>query len=347
MELTIYDPNFIAIEVVDNFFSLIWTKRYSSYGDFQIEVPLEDGIPDWIRCDNYVTNSDDNEEGYYMIIDTIETQDNEDHGKSIIVSGKSLEYILNRRIVWEQTAYSNRKTSAIIQDLLNKSFISPSLGIRKMDNFVFELQADVSDLSTVSAEYTGDSIYTSVINLAAEDHYGISIRYQNDTRIFLCKMYKGVDRTVIFDNYKGAVIFSTDMDNLISSNYLESTEKYANVILAMGQGTGANRTRYILGTVSGFNRREYYKDARDVSTSAALQQRANEALKENDIKQVLEGEIISEPFIYGQDYFVGDIVEIQNSFGIVRKARIEEMIFSQDESGINIYPTVEIINEEE
>lgn len=345
MELTIYDLNFKEIAIVDVFYSLIWTKRYSSCGDFQIEVPMEDTFPEWIKCENYVTNSDDQEEGYYMIIDSIDTKDNADHGKTIVISGKSLENILRRRIVWEQVTYSNKKTSEIIQDLLNKSFINPSLSIRKISNFEFQLPDNTTDLSTVNAEYTGDYIDDAVLGLANEDDYGISIRYIDEK--FICKMYKGVDRTVVFDQEKGPVTFSTDMDNLISSNYLESTEEYANVILAMGQGTGSNRARYILGDVSGFNRREYYKDARNVSTSASLQQKAKEALKEKDIKQLLDGEIISDPFIYGEDYFIGDIIEIRNSFGIEKKARIEEMIFSQDESGINIYPTVEIINKEE
>lgn len=346
MELTIYDPNFIEVAIVDVFSSLIWTKRYNSYGDFQIEIPMEDVFPEWVKCDNYVTNSEDLEDGYYMIIDTIETKDDEDHGKTIVISGKSLEYILHRRVVWEQVSYSNKKTFAIIQDLLNKSFIAPSLSIRKMSNFILELPDDTSELSTVSAEYTGDNIYDAVVGLINEDDYGISIRYQETSGNFICKIYSGNDRTELYNQIKGPVIFSTDMDNLISSNYLESTEDYANVILAMGQGTGANRTRYILGEISGLNRREYYKDARDVSTSASLQQRAKEALKEHDVKQLLDGEIISDPFVYGEDYFVGDIVEVRNSFGIERKARIEEMIISQDETGINIYPTVKIINEE-
>lgn len=53
-------------------------------------------------------------------------------------------------------------------------------------------------------------------------------------------------------------------------------------------------------------------------------------------------------FLINRDYFIGDIVQIKNSYNMMKVARITEMIFSKDDSGYRIYPTyqVDAINEE-
>lgn len=347
MELQVYDANFTRIDIIEVFSSMIWTKRYRECGDFEINIPLDEGaaIPSWMRCDNYVSLKEDVEDGYYMVIESIEISADEEEGYVANITGRSLDAILERRIVWEQTAYNAKKTCDIIASLLDSAIISPSIEGRKIENFVFIPPESTDDFSTVNAEYTGDNLLTVIQGLLEVDDYGISILHDDEKDQFICTLHKGTDRS--YDQIKyHVVLFSSDMENLLSSSYVQSTKEYKNVILAMGQGTGSARTRYVLGDVSGLDRREYYKDARDVSTSSALEQRANEALEEYKVQELLDGEVTSDLYTYGVDYLVGDIVQVRNGFGIERKARITEVIFSQDTSGINIYPTVEIINEE-
>lgn len=348
MELHIYNKKFVRVGLIDTFISLIWTKRYRECGDFEIKIPVttEEEFPDWIQCDYYASLNEDVEDGYYMTIDTIEMNMDEEEGATVTISGKSLDNLLNRRIVWEQTAYSQKKTSYIIEDLLNRSIINPTLALRRIDNFLFIPPESDEDFSTIDAEYTGDNLLTVIQGLANEDDYGISLLHDDRNDQFICKLYKGDDRSYDQTEFE-TVLFSNDMENLTSSSYLRSTEKYRNVILAMGQGEGSNRARYILGDISGIERREHYKDARDVSTQASLEQRANEALKEYKKEELLDGEVVSDQYQYDIDYFVGDIVQIRNSIGIEGKARIIEVIFSQDTSGTTIYPTVEVMNKEE
>lgn len=342
MELQVYDQNFTQIGLIDEYTSLIWTKRYLECGDFEVDLPIESGqkIPEYIEYDNYVSLKEDPEDGYYMIIDTIETTIDENDNFVLKVSGKSLQTILSRRIVWDETTYENRKTSYIVEDLLNKSIIKPSLALRKIDNFIFEPPSSTDDFSNVDVEYKGDDILTAVQNLADKDDYGISVLY--DGKSFVCKLYKGIDRTYN-QNERNIVLFSSDMGNLLSSDYLVSTVDYKNVVLVIGQDTA----KYILGDVSGLDRREYRHNASGTSSKSLLKLDAYSALKEHRIKELMDGEIVSEEYEYGVDYFIGDIVQIRNDFEIERMARITEMIFSQDNSGINIYPTVEIINEED
>jgi hypothetical protein len=44
-------------------------------------------------------------------------------------------------------------------------------------------------------------------------------------------------------------------------------------------------------------------------------------------------------FKYGEDFFNGDIVQITNEYGHETKARILEIVMSENEEGTSVYPT--------
>ena len=52
-------------------------------------------------------------------------------------------------------------------------------------------------------------------------------------------------------------------------------------------------------------------------------------------------------FIYGRDYHLGDIVTVQNEFGISISARITEVVEVFDDRGSSVEPKFEKITAEE
>ena len=62
-------------------------------------------------------------------------------------------------------------------------------------------------------------------------------------------------------------------------------------------------------------------------------------------KNEFEGEVDSAStiFKYGRDFFIGDIVQIRNEFGMEAQARIKEFIRSCDSTGYKEYPTFTLI----
>ena len=67
-----------------------------------------------------------------------------------------------------------------------------------------------------------------------------------------------------------------------------------------------------------------------------------EKLAETEITTEFTGEILpGTNFTYGVDYFLGDIVQIENDYGISKATRITEIIASKDENGENVIPTFE------
>lgn len=86
---------------------------------------------------------------------------------------------------------------------------------------------------------------------------------------------------------------------------------------------------------------------RDVVYSVYLLTRGYEKLAEYGAITSFEG--VVEPnvtFIYNQDYFLGDLVTIQNEFGITVEARIVEVIEVEDDNGSSVEPKFEYISTE-
>ena len=174
MFLQIYDRNVMQVGVVDAYSSLIWTKRYNKPGDFEVEIPLKGKISEFLALDNFVTLSEDFESGYYMIIETIEVRQEESGGNTLFIKGRSLESLLERRIVWDKMAYSSKQTEYIIKDLIEKSFINPSVTDRKVENFVYTDPAEDLTFPTVDAEFDGEDLLEVAQTLCAENYHSIS-----------------------------------------------------------------------------------------------------------------------------------------------------------------------------
>ena len=141
---------------------------------------------------------------------------------------------------------------------------------------------------------------------------------------------------------------------------MESNKSLKNITLVAGEGEGSARKTVTVGSGAGLSRRELFTDARDLSTTvdggtisdatynAQLQQRGKEKLAENISTIAFEGKAeTTRMFKYGEDFFIGDIVQIENEYGHEGRAYISEFIISQDRDGTSLYPTFSTIQKEE
>lgn len=75
--------------------------------------------------------------------------------------------------------------------------------------------------------------------------------------------------------------------------------------------------------------------------------RGENKLAEYGVTTSFEGDV--EPnatFVFGRDYFLGDIVTVQNAYGISAQARIVEVVEVYDDSGFSVEPKFEYIQTE-
>lgn len=263
MDLVVLNTNLDAISIIDTYSSLIWTDRYNEYGDFEIYTRMSESILEYVKQDYYLRSRDSE---HIMIIEKLLVSSDVEEGNNLTITGRSLESILDRRIIWGQKTISGNLQNGI-KTLLDENVISPSKPERKIDNFIFEASTDPAVVGlTIEAQYTGDNLYDVIHNLCSERNIGFQVTL-NDNKQFVFKLYSGTDRS--YDQIENTyVIFSPKFDNLISSNYIESKSALKNVTLVGGEGEGSSRRYTAVGNISGLERRELFTDARDVSSDS-------------------------------------------------------------------------------
>ena len=111
-----------------------------------------------------------------------------------------------------------------------------------------------------------------------------------------------------------------------------------NAILVGGAGEEASRTTVTRTNetrmnASKWNRREYFKDSRDDSTTAALEADGDAALEEFRPRQVLTGTLHDTPGMqYGIHYWFGDILSVE-AYGYYVDCRVESVRVKVDQDG--------------
>lgn len=350
MELLILDKNFVSSDTLDVFESLIWTDRYAEYGDFELYMPANKKTLDMLPSGYYLYLK---ESEHMMIIEDFELDTDTDEGVHLKVTGRSLESILDRRIVWGLTTLTGSLQNGI-KKLLDENIISPSDASRKIPNFVFRASADERIIAlNIDAQYFGENLYDVIVDICKSENIGFKVVLEGSNFVF--SLYMGQDRSYDQD-VNPYVVFSPGFDNLMNSNYIESEKTLKTITLVAGEGEGSNRKTVSVeateGGKSGLERRELFTDAAGVSSTvdggtltdaeynSQLTQKGYEELSKNKKTTSFEGEVDSGiTYTYSEDYYLGDIVQIANEFGREKRSQITEFVRSQDDTGLEYYPT--------
>lgn len=351
MEMYVLNQNFEKIALIDAYESLLWTDRYNKPGEFEIYTPVADFALRYPVTDNYLQIK---ESDHTMIIEDTTIESNVDTGNHIKIVGRSLESILDRRIVWTQTNITGN-LQAGIKKLINENIISPTDPTRRIPNFVFEDSTDEAITSlTLEAQYTGEDLLTIVQNACELNEIGFRVTLNDDNQ-FVFKLYKGTDRSYRQETLP-YVVFKPSFENIINSNYSEIHSAGKTITLVGGEGEGVSRKTRTVGTGSGLLRKEIFTDARDIQSdglttaqyNAKLDERGKEKLKENKVKKSFDGECeTTRMYVYKRDFFMGDCVQVANEYGMESPTRVIEYIWSSSASGTTSYPTFEALDYEE
>lgn len=350
MNIYVIDKSFQTVAVIDSYISVIWTRRYYTYGDFELYLSAEERLLDILREGYYlVRDRDKKSDGYYnvMVINYREIITNVEEGDNLLVKGYCLKSLLSRRVVVNQTSLRGTVQNCIRQ-LLNENIIAPTDNARAISNFI--TGADTfTDSTELKTQITGKNLGEAITDICKRYGYGYDVYLNNG--VFTFYMYKGVNRSYS-QSENAHVVVSESFDNLLSSDYSQSKQTFGNVAIVAGEGEGANRKKTTVGTATGLERYEMWIDARNASTNngeisdaeyyAMLASEGQEAIAEHDITTLLNGEIINGvSFQINRDYYLGDIIQFENDYGVSASTRVVEVIESEDENGENIIPTFE------
>lgn len=364
MNILILNTSFDIVSVIDSFTAFIWTTRYKDVGEFELHLPPQLADLKNLQKNYYVVIKESNRT---MIIENKQQTYAVDEEDTLKISGRSLESILDRRIVWKRTTISGNLQNGI-KKLLDENAINPTDPNRKIPGLIFKESTDeaITSLKIDSVEFLGEDLLSVMTALCEAYNIGFQILlYEDGTMEF--SLYAGKDRS--YEQEENIpVIFSPGYDNLFGSSYYESNAEHKNVILAMG-------SRYVTSTttdengeehyqskevetfvevskqtgVKGLDRREMYGEVSGIvgddemseeTFKAQIAERGAEELAEHPVKVAFEGEIEAErQFVYGRDFFIGDVVQVVDKYGMEARSRVEEVILSEDATGRSIYPT--------
>lgn len=356
MELLVKDTDLDSVGILDIFESLIWTDRFFSYGDFEIYTPVTNDLINLLREEYFLSLKGSD---HTMIIESAEIKTDSENGNKFVVKGRSLESILDRRIIWSQTILTGSFQQAI-KKLLDENAISPVASERRITRLIYEDSTDPTIVALqIDAQYMGTNLYQAIQHLCESNGVGFRITLTDDGN-FLFKLYSGTDRS--YDQMTNPyVVFSPKFDNITNSSYFESNVALKTVSLVAGEGEGFDRKTIEVSWTdaagSDLLRREMFTDAGDISQIvdgtpltdeeyySQLAQRGVEDLSVNVFVQAFDGQVdATRIFVYGRDFFMGDIVQIANEYGYEGKVRVIELIHSESASEISIYPTFSAAN---
>lgn len=337
-----------VVDIISEYHSIVWNVQYFDKGEFVMVCPASSKVLEALQVGRYLVRSEDyiggNEMQNVMVISKFKLDYDAETGWLVTVSGYGLKSIVGKRVVWNQTSVTGY-TEDVIRQVIYDNIINPVDSDRAISNFLMDDPVGFTDETEV--QLLGENIADWLSDICRQYGYGWDVYIKNGKYRF--KLYAGKDRTYS-QNVNPVVVFSPQFDNLITASYEMDIEGMKNAALVGGEGEGASQRTATIGTATDIDRNEEYIDGGSVSSNgeiitltqyiSMLADYGQTQLDNTQFTQKFSGDINPDgTFKINEDFFLGDIVQIQNDKGIQGESRIIEIIYSEDDSGYRVVPT--------
>lgn len=367
--MLIYLKTYLGVtkKVIDTFSSLIWHKKYQECGDFELYMPVglftEDETSFIFTHMNsqevLITRNDDDMIGKVEKVNISQDADGID---MITISGRDLSHDLARRIHMEHFGYVGTPLN-VMKAFINYNCINPTASERKLfsgRNFAVDLGSYGNSGTSAARFFYGKDMYEVTQTLCKETGKGFKMLTSDNFVTFTLQVYSGSNQPII-----NHVSFSEENANLLESTYEINNENKANVAFIAGEGEGTARKTSLTtnesSMPSGTHRTEIFIDSRNTSSTVEDSDGNQKAISDDEYTAALNAEasatLISDysgtetydcsivnagQFLYGTDYNLGDIVNVDTYAG-VRRAKVVGVTESYDENGHTVLPEIELI----
>lgn len=351
IQITVFqvDNNtFEALGDISQYTSLIWPDAYNGYAQFELWAPITPDNANLLKRKNIIWCGGENAAVIEIVKATVD-----DKGEKIYdIKGRTLEKYLTERMI-NGTYSGSGHASTLMYDMVDKNAIHPSNANRKIPYLVNATDKQVGN-EISQYQKTGGALYDALYQMASESDIGFSVLFDPRNKRLVFEVRKGADRTQDNDEGNDPVVFSTELEDILSSEYYGNIQDEKNVALVQGEDKGTARKSVLVGKVNayGFDRKELYVDARDLQSEVfnadgtstpltpaqyleVLTQRGNEKLSECEIIETFEAQIRQFGDIqyeFGVDYVKGDkVTVIDEQLGVIVSARITNVEEQYDE----------------
>lgn len=341
---------FDSIGEVNKYTSLIWPDKYNGYTTFELNAPVTPENKNLIKKGHIIWCGGDNA----CVIEIIQSDTNENGQKTYKIKGRTLEMLLTTRIIWGTYNCVNKHSSTAMYEIVDKQCVNPSDSFRKIP--FLECAEDEQLGKVISFQKTGGEVYDAIESIATDAELGFDVLFRPREKKLIFKVTEGVDRTLMpaSGDASNLVIFSTDLEDILSSSYYTNDQDVKTLAYVAGEGEGVDRTYIISGNAAtkGLLRREMYVDARDLQSEVSGDNGTTVTINPDDYRDMLNDrgteklaeQITAESFEakmrvvgniqykYGIDYNKGDKVIVQDvELGVQVVGKVTEVSENYDD----------------
>ena len=345
MEIYIFDKALNMKGILGSYSSLIWRRKYSKHGDFELHCALNSINLELLKKGNVIWKNDDDEEAGYIEYRNLKQDAT---GKEVLVlKGKFLTGYLDRRIIWNRLNL-NTASELAIRELINSNVINPMDTTRKIDLMALGELKNYSQSLNKQVSYK--NLLETIEEIANVSELGFKtiLDIQNKQMVF--DVYEGLDRTAN-NGVNAPAIFSKEFENILEQEYTDSLNDYRNTVLVAGEGEGSDRELVSIENGQGLDRYELFVDARDLQSTKTVNeeevpipiQEYRQMLEDRGISKLSEHKEIktfdskvnlNSNLEYGIDFNLGDLVTCTSKkWGVTINTRITEIEEVYEESG--------------
>lgn len=336
-KINVFDKEMNFLGKVDRYKSLIYVRKWQSYGNFEFHVPKPD--PTLYADGNLIILDEDPERCGVIRY----SEDDEYYAKEATIKGFSLLYLLSDRLTVPPAGEGYRVfNSTPVEDIIYALVKENAVDKRPIERLRLGESQHRGGSITFQTRYKvlSDEIET----LCRQSGLGARITMNPDTQTFHFEVVEGVDRS--YDNDLGDLgaepyIFAKKFGNVRKRNYTHSSVGAKTTAYVAGQGEGENREIIILGDdLTDVDRREVFIDARDIEqgASTALEDRGAAKLKEYQATDSFEFEVFTRD--YRKKWDLGDITTFHDKdLDYLDNNQIVEIQETYEADGIKIEAT--------
>lgn len=344
------DGTFDSIGQINKYTSLMWPNKFNGYASFELNAPVIQENRNLIEKGNIIWCGGDNA----CMIEIVQSDTDENGQKVYKVKGRTLEMLLTTRIIWGTYNCVNKYSSTAMYEIVDKQCVNPSDDYRKIP--FLECAEDEQLGKIISFQKTGGEVYTVLESLATDADLGFDVLFKPREKKLIFKVIEGIDRSILpmSGDASNLVIFSTDLEDILSSSYYTNDQDVKTLALVAGEGSNTERVHIVSGNAAskGLLRRELYVDARDLQSEIQnedgtvttinedvyrdmLNDRGTEKLAECITIESFEAKmhvIGNAQYEYGVDYNKGDKVIIQDTeLGVQVIGKVTEVSENYDD----------------
>ena len=313
-QLKLYKYNgtsFILQAIIDDYMEFSFEDNLYSAGAFTISINYN--IPNALLFQRGLFVAFGDGKRFGEIINITDAIGSDGKGSQIrTITGYDSRYIFKRRIIKNLNNVENWAMTAK-GELCMRNLVADQCGsnaeVKRQLPVINDIPASADAIGKeYSVSESFSNLYEVLCTIATQSEIGWRLDFDGEKLKLVC--FNGVDR-------HNSVRFDTNYESLSQGQFTDSADSYANSVYVGGKGQGDDRDIYEGEALTdgnapeGLDRFEAWDNQSSMTTSAEYEAEALSILTQyGQTLQVSGKGLAKSPYIYGEEYEVGDIITI-------------------------------------